>query len=177
MNFAISARLRAIRGTHRLQTRNIPCAGAGLGFALPFLTDSMFVGTQRKTSYVGWIKRLGTTCIWRARYLLTTDPMERKRFRSQLAGVTYQRTEDAMFVLSYLTLRKMSFLQCVPRSARLWGVDRTIPLLGNGRMLDWLLCNYNGVIAECRKKDNAVLRALLKLPSQFCRRAPLCTTR
>ena len=35
-----------------------------LGFALPFLTDSM-LGLSEKTSYVGWIKRLGTTCICR----------------------------------------------------------------------------------------------------------------
>ena len=74
-----------------------------------------------------------------------------------------------MFVLSLFGPREDEFPAMRPQIARLWGVDRTIPLLGNGRMLDWLLCNYKQVIAECRKKDNAVLRALLKLPGQFCK--------
>lgn len=74
-----------------------------------------------------------------------------------------------MFVLSLFDPQEDEFPAMRPQIARLWGVDRTIPLLGNGRMLDWLLCNYKPVIAECRKKDNAVLRALLKLPGQFCK--------
>lgn len=74
-----------------------------------------------------------------------------------------------MFVLSLFDPQEDEFPAMRPQIARLWGVDRTIPLLGNGRMLDWLLCNYKQVIAECRKKDNAVLRALLKLPGQFCK--------
>lgn len=141
-----------------------------LGFALPFLTDSMFVGTQREDFIRRLDKEAGNDLYLQgARYLLTTDPMERKQLRSQLAGDTYQRTEDAMFVLSLFDPQEDEFPAMRPQIARLWGVDRTIPLLGNGRMLDWLLCNYKQVIAECRKKDNAVLRALLKLPGQFCK--------
>ena len=141
-----------------------------LGFALPFLTDSMFVGTQREDFIRRLDKEAGNDLYLQgARYLLTTDPMERKQLRSQLAGDTYQRTEDAMFVLSLFDPQEDEFPAMRPQIARLWGVDRTIPLLGNGRMLDWLLCNYKPVIAECRKKDNAVLRALLKLPGQFCK--------
>lgn len=141
-----------------------------LGFALPFLTDSMFVGTQREDFIRRLDKEAGNDLYLQgARYLLTTDPMERKQLRSQLAGDTYQRTEDAMFVLSLFDPQEDEFPAMHPQIARLWGVDRTIPLLGNGRMLDWLLCNYKPVIAECRKKDNAVLRALLKLPGQFCK--------
>ena len=72
-----------------------------LGFALPFLTDSMFVGTQREDFIRRLDKEAGNDLYLQgARYLLTTDPMERKQLRSQLAGDTYQRTEDAMFVLS-----------------------------------------------------------------------------
>lgn len=114
-----------------------------LGFALPFLTDSMFVGTQREDFIRRLDKEAGNDLYLQgARYLLTTDPMERKQLRSQLAGDTYQRTEDAMFVLSLFDPQEDEFPAMRPQIARLWGVDRTIPLLGNGRMLDWLLCNY-----------------------------------
>ena len=58
----------------------------------------MFVGTQREDFIRRLDKEAGNDLYLQgARYLLTTDPMERKQLRSQLAGDTYQRTEDAMF--------------------------------------------------------------------------------
>lgn len=139
-----------------------------LGFALPFLTDSMFIGTQRKDFMRRLDKAAGNDLYLQgARYLLTTDPLERRQLRSKMASGIYHQTEEAMFVISLFDPQEEEFAGMRPQIARLWGVDRTIPLLGNGRMLDWLLRNYKPVIAECRKKDNAVLRALLKLPSQL----------
>lgn len=141
-----------------------------LGFALPFLNDSMFIGAQRQ-NFLHRLKQEAGDDLYLlgAKYLLTTEPAERRKLRAQLAGVAYTRTEEAMFVLSLLDENEDEFVQMRPQIARLWGNDRTIPLFGNIRLLDWLLRIYKPAIVPCRKKDNAVLRALLKLPSQFFR--------
>lgn len=92
-------RLRSDSRTHRPRPEIFRALALALGFTLPFLTDSCLLGLSEKTSYVGWIKRLGTTCICRSPLPLTTDPMERKQLRSQLAGDMY-RGRRMLFVLS-----------------------------------------------------------------------------
>ena len=57
-----------------------------------------------------------------------------------------------------------------PQLVRLWGKERSISLVDNIRILEWLVVKCEPIIKACRKKDNAILRTLMKLPYMFVKK-------
>lgn len=150
------------------ERRNLRAVALALGYAAPFLTESMFIGRQ-KEDFLQKLDREteGDVYLMGVQYLLEPYTTVRKMLLERMTQTIYQSTEEAMFVLSLYAAPKEGFEAMRPQLSRLWGTGRSIPLEKNIALLEWLVVNGEEAIKECRKKDNAVLRALTKLPYMF----------
>ena len=95
---------------------------------------------------------------------------EEKEARLQaLLNRTYQRTEELIFFLCSLERAEPYYEQILLLLTALLGKGRTLNAAGNGGIFGWLLERCAKAIKKCRKKDNALMRALFALAKGYVR--------
>lgn len=147
---------------------NFRAVALALAYASSFLSPQMFVGDQKEKFLSRLSQEAGNDLyLSGAAYMLEENPQVRAQKLDELSSRMYSSTEDAMFVLSLFEDSKEGFDKMSPQLIRLWGKDRTLSLIEGAFTLGWLINNCKEVIQANRKKEFAVLRALMKLPSQF----------
>ena len=138
-----------------------------IGYATPFLTESMFIGTQRED----FIKKLKQeeqdVFLLGAQYLLFRGTKQGDRIFRKLSQTQYHRTEEALFTLSILENKDEGFDIMRSQVARLLGIDRTVDVEKDIELFEWLIAQFLDQIQRCRKKDNAILRAWTKVPTMY----------
>lgn len=150
------------------EIRNTRALALAIGYAAPFLTEDMFIGRQ-KTDFLrrldreeGW-----DVYLFGARYLRTENSQERKELLRMMMEYNSQRTEETTFILSLFEDKNEGYEVMRAQLSAAWGDRRTISLLPNVGILEWMTAQYKDVIKGCRKKESTVLRALMKLPYMF----------
>lgn len=138
-----------------------------LGFLKDILTDDMFVGKQR-VNFLQLLRRraggdLYLTC---ALCLLSEGQAAAAQFQ-QLCERGYERTEELIFVLSIAPDFEAAFDRLKPQLLHLLGTGRTMPVLGNIWILNWLLTKLQPLLKMNRAKDMALFRTLCALPASF----------
>lgn len=147
---------------------NFRAVALALGYATPILTASMFIGNQKENFVQELEQRCGhDVYLLGAKCLLTEDDESRKEQLEAMSKVHYTKTEEATFVLSLFSIKPEGYYALQPQLGRLWGVERSIPMIDNIGVLDWMIHAYEPCIRSNRKKDCAVLRSMLKLSSKF----------
>ena len=131
-----------------------------LGFARDFLSQEMFVGSQ-KLDFIKKVKAQADDDIYLtvSLYLLGEDV--------ELLRWEYTAAEDLIFVLSLSTDFKTTFQHFAPQLLRLLAKERTMPVLGNIGLLEWLIVQTGLMPKELRAKDMALFRALCALQKSF----------
>ena len=150
---------------------NMRAIALALGYAAPFLTSGMFIGNQ-KSDFLKKIQRESAEDVYLQAALYLLEPSEEKHneMLAKLSQTIYQKTEEAMFILSLYEDLVRGFEVMRPQLVRLWGKERSISLVDNIRILEWLVVKCEPIIKACRKKDNAILRTLMKLPYMFVKK-------
>ena len=150
---------------------NMRAIALALGYAAPFLTSGMFIGSQ-KDDFLKRVQRESAEDVYlqAALYLLESSEEKHNGMLAKLSQTIYQKTEEAMFVLSLYEDLKQGFEAMRPQLVRLWGKERSISLVDNIGILEWLVVKCEPIIKACRKKDNAILRTLMKLPYMFVKK-------
>lgn len=150
------------------EIRNTRALALAIGYAVPFLTEDMFIGRQ-KTDFLrrldreeGW-----DVYLFGARYLRTVNSQERKELLRMMMEYNSQKTEDTTFILSLFENKNEGYEVMRAQLSAAWGDRRTISLLPNVGILEWMTAQYKDAIKGCRKKESTVLRALMKLPYMF----------
>lgn len=150
------------------EIRNTRALALAIGYAGPFLTEDMFIGRQ-KTDFLrrldreeGW-----DVYLFGSRYLRTENSQERKELLRMMMEYNSQRTEETTFILSLFEDKNEGYEVMRAQLSAAWGDRRTISLLPNVGILEWMTAQYKDVIKGCRKKESTVLRALMKLPYMF----------
>ena len=148
---------------------NLRAVALALAWLKPILSDGMFVGSQR-ADFLKAVRKAAPKDIYLtgALYRLA-EGAEQETLRKTLLQWDYTRIEDVLFALCALDGCAEAFPSLRPRIARLLSTERTLPIEGNTGLLAWLLIQYRMDILACRKKDNAVLRALVRLMETYVR--------
>lgn len=150
------------------ELRNTRALALAIGYAAPYLTEDMFIGKQ-KTDFLrrldreeGW-----DVYLFGSRYLCAENPQERKELLREMMESNTRTTEEATFILSLFEDKNKGYEAMRAQLSRTWGEKRTISLLPNVGILEWMTAQYKDIIKGCRKKESTVLRALMKLPHMF----------
>lgn len=148
--------------------RNTRALALAIGYAVPFLTENMFIGRQ-KTDFIRRLEReeRWDVYLFGARYLTAGNSQERKELLQVMMDCNTQKTEETTFILSLFEDKNGGYEAMRPQLSAAWGNRRTIPLISNVGILEWMTAQYKDVIKGCRKKESTVLRALMKLPYMF----------
>lgn len=136
-----------------------------LGKTRSIQSEHMFVGNQRG-DFVQKIRRAadGDVYLQGTLYLLETDAPRKRALLDQLADTKYAQTEEAMFVLSLFDDREEGYRTMHSQLVELWGQMRTVSLIENRGLLEWLIRYYNTYVKAYRGKADLPLRTLMKLP-------------
>lgn len=147
---------------------NLRAVALALGYAVPFLTPSMFVGRQKEN----FLRKLAKETkqdvyLLGARYLLESNASVQQLMLKEMTYRKYTRTEEAVFVLSLFLSHTEGFQAMQSQLVHLLGEQRTFSLFQNIGMLEWLIAEYGEEIRKYRRKDGAVLKALSKLAYMY----------
>lgn len=147
---------------------NLRALALALGYASPFLEPDMFIGRQKEV-FLSKIQKEAERDVYLrgALYLLESDAQKRKTLIEDLANTNYQLTEEAVFVLSLYPDKEEGFARMQDQIWKLFGINRTIPLLKNVGIIEWMISVYQPAIKMCKRREASVLKALMKLPYMF----------
>ena len=147
---------------------NTRAIALAMGWCAPLLTENMFVAKQRQ----GFMKKLSANTddlyVTVARYLLAED-VNRRTLRDTLLAWGYKATEEIIFALCSLEDTADAYEALRPRLVSLLGTKRTFPTVDNAGIYAWLVSACREAISACRKKDNALPRALMALSTGYVR--------
>ena len=152
-------------GDDLANTRAIALA---MGWCAPLLTENMFVAKQRcdfTNRLAGMTDDLYITV---ARYLLAEGP-ERRTLHDFLLVWGHKGTEEIIFTLCSLEDTAEAYDALRLKLVSALGERRTMHVLDNAGIYAWLIVSCREAITACRKKDNAVPRALMALSAGYVR--------
>ncbi len=143
---------------------NLRALALALGNCANILDDTMFIGDQ-KDAFIGRIRAGANKDIFLsgAIYMLADKEDPRKESLGELSRRQNVRIEEALFLLALYEDKAQGFQQMRPLLVKLWGEQRNFNLFENAGLLKWLIDYYEEEIMACRKRDNMMLRTLVKL--------------
>ncbi len=133
-----------------------------LGFTSELLTANMFVGKQ-KYVFLDKVRAKAEDDIFMAGALcLLGDDVP--KWENFFYNREYSSTEELIFIISLCPDFSRSFDHFKLHLMRLLGKERSLPVLGNTKLLDWLIVRIIPILKGYRGKDAALFRALCALP-------------
>ncbi len=103
-----------------------------------------------------------------ARYLLAED-VERRTLHDTLLVWGYKATEEIIFALCSLEDTADAYDVMRPKLVSMLSERRTFETVGNAGIYAWLVSTCREAISACRKKDNALPRALMAMSTGYVR--------
>ena len=136
-----------------------------LAYAADHLMDNMFVGCQ-KDDFLEKVKAAATNDIFLsgALYMLDEDTLS---WEKALWDNEYTSTEELMFALSIFPDFSEAFIHFKPQLQKLLGKGRTVPVIGNTKLLDWFAVRLIPELKQYRGKDMSLFRAICAQPRSF----------
>lgn len=145
---------------------DIRAIALALGFTTESITNNMIVGNQ----LVNFITKINTMAkddfyLQGALYLYNNKKNE--QYKTNLLKNHYLETEDLIFVLSLFDDIEKIYTLLRDQIIELLGKKRTIGVINNIKLYSWFINRFYSIIKKDRKKDAAVLKSLLILPTQL----------
>ena len=147
---------------------NTRAVALAMGWCAPLLTENMFVGKQRHDFMKRLVGMTDDLYITVARYLLAEEP-ERRTLHDYLLAWGHKGTEVVIFTLCALEDTADAYDALRPKLVSALSEKRTLPVLDNAGIYAWLIATCREAITACRKKDNALPRALMALSAGYVR--------
>lgn len=148
---------------------NTRAIALAMAWTLPILTPNMLVGRQRD-DFIRKLKLMGAEDVYisTAMYRLS-DGIMRDKWRANLLVREYHHTEEVILALCSMVNPSADYDVFRPALVKLLSERRTLPVDGNAGIYSWLVSTCVDAIKACRKKDNAVPRALMALAKGYVR--------
>lgn len=139
-----------------------------LAFTNGLQTENMFIGNQ-KAAFLQKVRRQadGDIYLEGALYLLSEGTSSSAQIRETLLANSYSKTEELLFVLSLFPSLEDVFPTLKPQLLRLFGSGRSLPVLGNAYLFNWLIVKLKPVLKTSRGNDMALFRAMCALPASY----------
>ena len=148
---------------------NTRAVALAMAWTAPILTPNMFVGRQRE-DFILKLNLLGEgdPYIAAALYHLSEGAVK-DAWRANLTVREYARTEEIILALCSMDDPEASYDDFRPALIPLLAEKRTLPVEENAGIYGWLVWSCFGAIKACRKKDNAIPKAIQALALGYLR--------
>lgn len=145
--------------------RDIRAIALALGYAKKLVENNMIIGTQL-VDFLNKINSLAEHDIYLKAALYLYDNKKYYIYSEQLMNTSYTSTEDIIFALSIFYERIGDFFNHNKKQILdLLGKSRNMPVIGNIGIYAWVIKNLYLLISNDRKKEIALLKALIKVPT------------
>ena len=148
---------------------NTRAIALAMAWTMPILTSNMFVGRQRD-DFMLKLNLLGESDVYIAASLhRLSEGAAKDAWRANLIVREYTRTEEIIFALCSREDPDVCYEEFRPHLSSLLKEKRTLPVDENAGIYGWLVWSCFNAIKSCRKKDNAVAKAIQALALGYVR--------
>lgn len=145
---------------------DIRAIALALGFTTESITNNMIVGNQL-VNFITKINTMAKDDIYLQGALYLYNNKKNEQYKTNLLKNYYLETEDLIFVLSLFDDIEKIYTLLRDQIIELLGKKRTIGVINNIKLYSWFINRFYSIIKKDRKKDAAVLKSLLILPTQL----------
>lgn len=145
---------------------DIRAIALALGFTTESITNNMIVGNQL-VNFITKINTMAKDDIYLQGALYLYNNKKNEQYKTNLLKNHYLETEDLIFVLSLFDDIEKIYTLLRDQIIELLGKKRTIGVINNIKLYSWFINRFYSIIKKDRKKDAAVLKSLLILPTQL----------
>lgn len=144
--------------------KDIRAIALSLGYSRELITNDMIIGTQ-VVDFINKIKRLSENDIYLKAALYLYDENRYYHLFEELVNQTFKTTEDALFVLSLFYDRKHGFDLLEPQLINLLGKSKTIFVMENYGIYNWLINIFYPILSKDRRKGIELFKAIISIPT------------
>ena len=145
---------------------DIRAIALALGFTAESITNNMIVGNQL-VNFITKINTMAKDDIYLQGALYLYNNKKNEQYKTNLLKNHYLETEDLIFVLSLFDDIEKIYTLLRDQIIELLGKKRTIGVINNIKLYSWFINRFYSIIKKDRKKEAAVLKSLLILPTQL----------
>lgn len=145
---------------------DIRAIALALGFTTEYITTNMIVGNQL-VNFITKINTMAKDDIYLQGALYLYNNKKNEQYKTNLLKNHYLETEDLIFVLSLFDDIEKIYTLLRDQIIELLGKKRTIGVINNIKLYSWFINRFYSIIKKDRKKEAAVLKSLLILPTQL----------
>lgn len=145
---------------------DIRAIALALGFTAESITNNMIVGNQL-VNFITKINTMAKDDIYLQGALYLYNNKKNQQYKTNLLKNHYLETEDLIFVLSLFDDIEKIYTLLRDQIIELLGKKRTIGVINNIKLYSWFINRFYSIIKKDRKKDAAILKSLLILPTQL----------
>lgn len=145
---------------------DIRAIALALGFTTESITTNMIVGNQL-VNFITKINTMAKDDIYLQGALYLYNNKKNEQYKTNLLKNHYLETEDLIFVLSLFDDIEKIYTLLRDQIIELLGKKRTIGVINNIKLYSWFINRFYSIIKKDRKKDAAILKSLLILPTQL----------
>lgn len=145
---------------------DIRAIALALGFTTESITTNMIVGNQL-VNFITKINTMAKDDIYLQGALYLYNNKKNEQYKTNLLKNHYLETEDLIFVLSLFDDIEKIYTLLRDEIIELLGKKRTIGVINNIKLYSWFINRFYSIIKKDRKKDAAILKSLLILPTQL----------
>lgn len=145
---------------------DIRAIALALGFTAESITNNMIVGNQL-VNFITKINTMAKDDIYLQGALYLYNNKKNEQYKTNLLKNHYLETEDLIFVLSLFDDIEKIYTLLRDQIIELLGKKRTIGVINNIKLYSWFINRFYSIIKKDRKKDAAILKSLLILPTQL----------
>lgn len=145
---------------------DIRAIALALGFTTESITTNMIVGNQL-VNFITKINTMAKDDIYLQGALYLYNNKKNEQYKTNLLKNHYLETEDLIFVLSLFDDIEKIYTLLRDQIIELLRKKRTIGVINNIKLYSWFINRFYSIIKKDRKKDAAILKSLLILPTQL----------
>lgn len=144
--------------------KDIRAISLALGYSKEIITDDMITGSQL-VDFINKIKGFSEKDIYLKASLYLYDKNKYYNLFEEIAFQEFNKTEDVVFALSLFYDIKHGFDLLEPQLNELLGKSKTISVIYNCGIYNWLINNLYLIIKNNRRKGIELFKALITMPT------------
>lgn len=144
--------------------KDIRAIALALGYSRELITNDMIIGTQL-IDFINKIKRLSENDMYLKAALYLYDENKYYSLFEEIAFQKFNKTEDIVFALSLFYDIKNGFDLLGTQLNNLFGESKTISVIDNCGIYNWIINALYPVIKGNRRKDIELFKALILIPT------------
>lgn len=148
---------------HGMSLPDLRAIALALGYTTDIVTEDMFVGSQH-SDLIQKVRERAENDIYLLGALYLIHGGQSSDFSECLQLYPYRKTEELLFALSLYDDFTAAFAAYKPQLLKLMAGERTLPVIGNTRIYNWLITCLQPIIKSNRSKDMLLFRVFCALP-------------